>query len=459
MIPKNKVSLVLMIRHCVIFFLVLFSKLLLAQNVDSMRTIIASKPHDTVVVSSYLLIGQMLFAPHPDSASYYWNIAKELCEKALTKNPDKTVLRKLMTQKAEALNNVGLYKNNVGNVEGAVKDYFSALKIYEQLDDKIGVLSLFSNIGIIYYGQKDYKKAEESYLKSIRMAETINDSIGLSSAYNYLGYVYAAQLNEEKALKAFLKALSYADQKEVMRLAFIYNDIGIMHYRKKEYDKALENYKYSLELREKSNDKNGIANSNNNIGSVYVALKNYVYAEPYALKALSGARELGYPSLIQNAALELCNIYRATGRPAKALEMYELHILMRDSLFNQETRKASIKSDLKYEFEKKEIELKAAAKAEKEKVELKAAEDKKRQNIITYSVLFGFIVVLVFSFFIYRSLQENKKKNVIIAKQKDLVEEKQKEVMDSINYAKRIQMASLPSEKYIERSLKELNKK
>ncbi len=448
-----------MIRNYFIIFCILFSKLFVAQNVDSIKTVIASKPNDTVLVASYLAIGGTYFASHPDSASYYWNIAKEKSEQAITKNSDKKVLRRLLMMKAEAVNNVGLYKNNVGNVEGAIKDYFTALKIYEELDDKIGVLSLFSNIGIIYFGQKDYLKAEENYLKSIRIAETINDSIGLSSAYNYLGYVYAAQLNQQKALSAFLKALSYADQRDMMRLGYLYNDIGIMHYRKKEYAKALESYRQSLELRERSNDKNGIANSNNNIGSAYVALKDYKNAEPYALKALAGAKELGYPSLIQNASLELCNIYKATNRPAKALEMYELHILMRDSLFNQETKRASIKSDLKYEFEKKEIELKAASKAEKEKVELKAAEDKKRQDIITYSVLFGFIGVLVFSFFIYRSLQENKKKNVIIARQKELVEEKQKEVMDSIKYAKRIQTASLPSEKYIERSLNELNRK
>ncbi len=40
-----------------------------------------------------------------------------------------------------------------------------------------------------------------------------------------------------------------------------------------------------------------------------------------------------------------------------------------------------------------------------------------------------------------------------IEKQKELVEEKQKEIIDSIHYAKRIQIALLPSEKYIARRL------
>jgi hypothetical protein len=39
------------------------------------------------------------------------------------------------------------------------------------------------------------------------------------------------------------------------------------------------------------------------------------------------------------------------------------------------------------------------------------------------------------------------------------IDEKQKEILDSIRYAKRIQHALLPSEKYVERSLKKLKEK
>ncbi len=45
-----------------------------------------------------------------------------------------------------------------------------------------------------------------------------------------------------------------------------------------------------------------------------------------------------------------------------------------------------------------------------------------------------------------------------IKKQKDLVEEKQKEILDSIHYAKRIQKSLLPTEKYIDKNLDRLKK-
>ncbi len=44
-----------------------------------------------------------------------------------------------------------------------------------------------------------------------------------------------------------------------------------------------------------------------------------------------------------------------------------------------------------------------------------------------------------------------------ISEQKHLVEEKQKEILDSIHYAKRIQNSLLPTDKYIERILKKTN--
>ena len=50
-------------------------------------------------------------------------------------------------------------------------------------------------------------------------------------------------------------------------------------------------------------------------------------------------------------------------------------------------------------------------------------------------------------------------KNEIIEKQKHIVEEKQKEILDSIHYASRIQRALLTNEKYIYRKLDSLNKR
>ena len=53
---------------------------------------------------------------------------------------------------------------------------------------------------------------------------------------------------------------------------------------------------------------------------------------------------------------------------------------------------------------------------------------------------------------------DNKNARLSLSQQKEIIEEKNKEVTDSIRYAKRIQDALLPSEKFMERTLKRLKK-
>jgi hypothetical protein len=131
------------------------------------------------------------------------------------------------------------------------------------------------------------------------------------------------------------------------------------------------------------------------------------------------------------------------------------------TIFNSENSKQL--SDLKtaFEVEKKETELKAKAEAEQDKLKALAAEEKKRQQFIIFSVIGILAIVLVFSFFLYKRFRITREQKVIIEDQKQKVDEayeelfeKNKEIIDSITYARRIQRALMPSDKYVERLLK-----
>jgi serine phosphatase RsbU (regulator of sigma subunit) len=63
--------------------------------------------------------------------------------------------------------------------------------------------------------------------------------------------------------------------------------------------------------------------------------------------------------------------------------------------------------------------------------------------------LFGGGVLLVLMLVAYRGYREKKKANVAITLQKEVIEQKNKDITDSINYARRIQTAILPSKELI----------
>ena len=62
----------------------------------------------------------------------------------------------------------------------------------------------------------------------------------------------------------------------------------------------------------------------------------------------------------------------------------------------------------------------------------------------------GLLLVIILSAFIFRSLR-------ITRQQKLIIEKEQKEILDSIHYAYKIQQSLLTSEKYIDKQLKKLN--
>jgi serine phosphatase RsbU (regulator of sigma subunit) len=103
-------------------------------------------------------------------------------------------------------------------------------------------------------------------------------------------------------------------------------------------------------------------------------------------------------------------------------------------------------------FDKKE----AIIKEQQDKERAIGREKERVQSIIIWCVVGGLVLVTLFSFFIYRSLLQNRKANKIIWSQKKLVEdknliieEKQKEIIDSINYAKRIQYSLLAHKDFL----------
>lgn len=83
-----------------------------------------------------------------------------------------------------------------------------------------------------------------------------------------------------------------------------------------------------------------------------------------------------------------------------------------------------------------------------------------RQKLIRNSFLVGTLLLLIFLFFVFISLQKNirqrktiTEKHTEIEAQKKVIEEKQKDIIDSIKYARRIQHSLLPTEKYISKNL------
>jgi len=208
-------------------------------------------------------------------------------------------------------------------------------------------------------------------------------------------------------------------------------------------------------------DGNEIADAYRIMGRSYHLKKDYSSAEKYLLTARDSAHSYGIAWLMISAEQFLSETYAAQKNFEKAYKAETSWRKLRDSVSgNEQVRRVA-----QAEYAGKEAALKAEqlskemiARAEKAKKE----EELKRQRAITTGVAGGGLVLVILLLVAYRAYRNKVHSEKIIAQQKQevetqkvLLEERNKEVMDSITYAKRLQEAILMQPQVIEEALGE----
>ncbi|MDP1801905.1 MAG: tetratricopeptide repeat protein [Bacteroidota bacterium] len=385
-------------------------------------------------------------------------------EKALELDLESLVLREKINDKlgaASSLNNIAGIFNNKGDVLKAIEYYEKSMAYREEIDDKRGVAMVLTNLGNIYKKQGDIDKALEYYEKSLAINKPFGSKIAISTCLNNIGIIYSQKKNNKKALEYHFQSLVMRESDGDKRgISGSLSNIGIVYSEQGKTDSALVLFEKALSISQALEDKKAMAGILCHSAKVYFKINKIKEALQYANRSLEISLHLGNPENIQEASGLLYTIYKKQGNSTSALQMHELFIQMRDSIGNKETRKASIRSQFKYEYEKKEAEVKAVAKAEKEKAELVAREEKNKQQLIIVSVCIGLLLAVIFGVFMFNRFKvtQNQKKLIEIKEketlhQKHLIEEKNKEITDSINYAQRIQRSLLASDNFLSQQL------
>jgi serine phosphatase RsbU (regulator of sigma subunit) len=138
-----------------------------------------------------------------------------------------------------------------------------------------------------------------------------------------------------------------------------------------------------------------------------------------------------------------------------AVDYLKTFMSIKDSLINESTTGQLNELQTKYESDKKEKEIELLNK-DKEIQQTQI----KQQKIINYGIVAGLLIVLVFSLLLFNRLKITRQQKNLIELQKqevetknEIIEEKQKEILDSIHYAKRIQTTLLTQKDFINNNL------
>lgn len=367
------------------------------------------------------------------------------------------ILEKINDKKgiAAALNLSATSFQKRGLIRKAIENYNKSIKIAEQTGDKKAMAVGFNNIASVYIIQSDTAKALEFFFRSLKIMEATSDSIMLANTWPNLGMIHLSRHEYGSALKYFTKgqtiSLKMGHKKGIAKgfknLAMVYEMTG-------DTLKALDHYYQALKIAEEIGNKEIISNSLIRIALIYLERGKVKEAKVYGTRSLALTRELGFPSEIQLAANVLYKVSKKEGDTKEALKMYELFILMRDSVLNKENKKASLRSAMKYDFDKQAVKDSVRTEEKFLREKIVHAEEIKQQRNLKYAGFFGLALMLVIAGISFRAFKNKQKANVTITQQKELVEMQHKDITDSINYAQRIQRALLTGNKLLDITLK-----
>lgn len=422
--------------------------------IDSMEALLKQDLHDTVRVTIYAELSEMIV--EEERWSMYNQMALELSEANLP-NDDPAQEKVFLFCKGSALSNKGFLYHEKGDVENALKYYYESLDYFKKAGKEHESPATLSNIGLLFSDQGDYEDALQYLEKGLKIREENGDIEGSTTLMINIAYVYEETGDTLSAIELYRKAvricLEYGDHENA---GAAYNNIGTLHYNTRQKDSALYYMRKSLHHYTLSEDPSGIAWANANIGQNHFQNGQYDSSLFYNNRSYRIAQQLGYPELSANVSANLYQLWKHFGNADSALKYYEIHIKMEETMFNVDTQKEALRLKLAndHELEKAEIhkeqEIKDAIDAERDR----------QKSIYFWLVTIGLLIVVVFAFVLAQRLKVTREqKDVIeqqkaaVTEQKEIIEEKNNEITDSIAYAKRLQDAILPPKRLMAEAL------
>lgn len=334
----------------------------------------------------------------------------------------------------------------MGQSEEAIKYFYKTLGIYESLKDTLRVINSLKNLSLAYDGLRDFDRTKQLLLRAIGLARGKNGR-PLSSLYGALGAMFQNMQQYDSALVYNTKQIRLLDKNgSPDDLAIAYGNLGIIYNAMKNYDLAKMHYQNALEIFKKLNSYRLVTISYVNLGELSLKTKEPAKAHKYFDEAIKQTANSGELDILVACHQGKYEAYVAQNNYKMALDEYGKVKDLRDSIKQESNLTKILRLENEYEVGKKqkENELLKAQNEVKETLIKVAKENEKKTKIFLYSALAVIVIIMVLAFLLYKGLKENREKNKIISEQKHLVEEKNKDITDSINYAKKIQEAILP---------------
>jgi serine phosphatase RsbU (regulator of sigma subunit) len=293
-----------------------------------------------------------------------------------------------------------------GEYEIAFNLAFKSLNL--EKSQVVGVAWNYFGLAVFYFDTKDFENSRIHYQKALDTFIALDHEYGIARASNGLGTVAVVQNRISDALPLLeYSATAYRKLGHYAGLSRAVNDMGLLEKTNGNYPKAVSHLKESIELRKEIEHVQGLITSHTELGETYQMMSDHASALEQLEKGLGLATQINAQQKEMRLHKLMYDTYKALNNTELALGHFEKFFEIKSKILSDEAANNIKKIQTKFEKEKSE----------------KEAELERFKNV------------------------ELKKANAII-------EQKNKDITDSINYAKRIQLGILPPTQVLDRCFK-----
>lgn len=371
---------------------------------------------------------------------------------------------------------------NEGRISEAISLYDTALAVRSAIRDSLGMCSTLILSGDALRTLGDFDRARQELYRVVTISRAIHSLVSEARAYNNLANVYQADKRTDDALSFYRKSLEIKLKLGSKRdIGNTYGNMGVVYYNMSKFDSALYYYQLALPMKTQAGDMRGAASTLNNIGLTYIAQNDYKNGELKLLEALELRRSLKEQGAIGSSYNALSGLYIATKTWSKALLYADSAVVSTrqtgsklqlesgwwhkaealaglgryqeayaniDSSYRQHNKFDSIQKTQQSAQMKAIFDLQGKDKKILE-FQNQSREAEVQHRLQLYMFFGAGLIVLLVLAFVYVRYRSNQRSRARLQQAYNEIETKNRDITDSIRYARHIQEAILPDLRYV----------
>ncbi|MDO8998250.1 MAG: SpoIIE family protein phosphatase [Bacteroidota bacterium] len=382
-------------------------------------------------------IAKSIYNSIPDSSIIYCEEAEKLSKK-----------HNLEVQLAFSLHCESRYLLLKGDLKATIDKLTQAIRIFEKNYEKTGLAKSYSLKSVALGRLGKYNEALEYLLKARTIFIEINDVEGIANTLTNIANTYCDLDQPSKGLDALTEYEKLNIQKSGREFYFEVSS-GNIYYKLGKFIEAINHYKNCTRIAQEYKMLDSEITGLTLTAECYKKLNNLIAAKSFFNSAIKLAKQNNLIVEEGEALKGIISVYEDEADYKNAFYSLKHSKAINDTIFTLEKIKSISDIESKLTItEKEKIIAEQNLSIEKDKVESASLKNK-------LAYLFGGLAIVIIAFILlFYNNRKTKKLFTLIEKQKtevefqkEIIEIKNKDLMDSIVYARHIQGSMLPSDK------------